>query len=121
MTTLARILIYEQRYDEASAALEKALPIEEHAYGPVSRQVASALNELGNAAMNRHQYDLAEPRFRRMLDIYRAVYNNHHYLIGIALSNLAGVYVGRKQYARARSFTTAKPFRFSRIHSPPTI
>ena len=36
-----------------------------------------------------------------MLDIYRAVYNNHHYLIGIALSNLAGVYVGRKDYARA--------------------
>jgi serine/threonine-protein kinase len=29
------------------------------------------------------------------------VYNNHHYLIGIALSNLAGVYVGRKEYARA--------------------
>jgi eukaryotic-like serine/threonine-protein kinase len=32
------------------------------------------------------------------------VYNNHHYLIGIALSNLAGVYVGRKQYARAEVY-----------------
>ena len=32
------------------------------------------------------------------------MYNNHHYLIGIALSNLAGVYVGRKQYARAEVY-----------------
>src|ERR1035438_8756932 len=39
-----------------------------------------------------------------MLDIYRAVYNNRHYLIGIALSNLAGVYVGRKEYTRAEQF-----------------
>jgi len=54
--------------------------------------------------MKREQYDAAEPRFRRMVDIYRAVYNNHHYLIAIALSNLAGVYVGRKEYPRAEQF-----------------
>jgi tetratricopeptide (TPR) repeat protein len=36
-----------------------------------------------------------------MLEIYRTVYNNHHYLIGIALSNLAGVSVQKQDYARA--------------------
>jgi serine/threonine-protein kinase len=36
-----------------------------------------------------------------MLDIYRVVYGDKHYLIGIATSNLAGAYYGRHQYARA--------------------
>ncbi len=65
------------------------------------RQVASPLNELGNIAMARQQYDEAERRFTRMVGIYRAVYNNHHYLVGIALSNLAGVSAARKQYSQA--------------------
>jgi serine/threonine-protein kinase len=51
--------------------------------------------------MAREQYADAEARFRRMADIYRTVYNNHHYLIGIALSNLAGVYMARNQYSRS--------------------
>jgi len=36
-----------------------------------------------------------------MADIYRAVYAGKHYYIGIALCNLAGVYVERKDYAGA--------------------
>jgi eukaryotic-like serine/threonine-protein kinase len=41
-----------------------------------------------------------------MVDIYRVVYNNHHYLIGIGLSTLASVYVARKQYPRAEQLYT---------------
>lgn len=70
-------------------------------YGPVSRQVASALNELGNTAYWRGHLDDAEAHFGRMLEIYRTVYNHHHYLIGIALSNLANVSTQKKNYARA--------------------
>jgi len=36
-----------------------------------------------------------------MVDIYRAIYGEHHYLLGIALSNLAGVYMGRQEWPRA--------------------
>jgi serine/threonine-protein kinase len=59
------------------------------------------VNELGNIAINLERYDEAEADFRRMLDIYRVVYGDKHYLIGIATSNLAGAYYGRHQYARA--------------------
>jgi serine/threonine-protein kinase len=38
-----------------------------------------------------------------MAEIYKKAYNNKHYLIGIALSNLASVYVKRDQYLRAES------------------
>jgi hypothetical protein len=36
-----------------------------------------------------------------MVDIYRKAYNDKHYLIGIAMSNLASVYVQRRDYVRA--------------------
>jgi serine/threonine-protein kinase len=39
-----------------------------------------------------------------MADIYRAVYHDHHYLIGIAISNLGGVYLDRKQYRQAEAY-----------------
>jgi eukaryotic-like serine/threonine-protein kinase len=45
--------------------------------------------------------DQAGARFRRVLAIYRTVYGERHYLIGIAFSNLGSVYLERKQYARA--------------------
>ena len=36
-----------------------------------------------------------------MVDIYRKVYHDHHFRIGIAMANLAGVYMDRKEYPRA--------------------
>ena len=36
-----------------------------------------------------------------MADIYKSVYAGKHYYIGIAVSNLAGVYIDRKNYGEA--------------------
>lgn len=36
-----------------------------------------------------------------MAAIYREVYNGKHYYIGIALANLGGVYMEKKEFARA--------------------
>jgi tetratricopeptide (TPR) repeat protein len=70
-------------------------------FGPFHPLVASTVNELGNAAMAHDQLDDAEARFSRMVDIYKKVYGDTNFRTGIALSNLATVYVARKQYARA--------------------
>jgi len=59
------------------------------------------VNEIARVALQRGRYDEAERGFRRMIDIYRSVYEDKHYLIGLAYSNLAGVYTERKQYAEA--------------------
>ena len=66
-------------------------------------RVAFALNELGNVELKRGKLDEAEERFRRAVEIYRAVNGEHHYSMAIALSNLGGVYLERKQYARAEA------------------
>ena len=42
--------------------------------------------------------DDAEADFHRMADIYRSVYAGKHYYIGIAESNLADVYVEKRNY-----------------------
>ncbi len=73
-------------HDEAGALLRRALAIQERVHGPVHPAVASALNELGNIASVSGRYRDAEAAFQRMVEIYRAVYHDHHYLIGIAQS-----------------------------------
>ena len=59
------------------------------------------MNELGNISVQRERYDDAEAYFRRMLSIYHQIYGDKHYLIGLATSNLATVYLRRHDYAAA--------------------
>ena len=66
-------------------------------------QVASTVNELGTMALLRGDPDAAESHFTRMAAIYGAVHGDNHYLLGIARSNLASVYVARKEYSRAEA------------------
>jgi eukaryotic-like serine/threonine-protein kinase len=75
--------------------------------------VASALNELGNVASRRERYPEAETAFQRVLDIYRSVYHDHHYLIAIAQSNPGGAYMGQGQYARAEALIREAVRRFT--------
>ena len=63
--------------------------------------VASTVNELGNIAVAEDRYDEAVMHFTRMVEIYRTAYGGKHYLIGVALSNLASAYNADKQYAKA--------------------
>jgi serine/threonine-protein kinase len=81
--------------------LQQVLAIQEKVYGKVHPRVASTLNELGRIAQQEAQVDDAEADFSRMAEIYRTVYAGKHYYIGVALCNLAGVYVEKKQYNRA--------------------
>jgi eukaryotic-like serine/threonine-protein kinase len=66
----------------------------------------------------RKELDEAESRFRRMEEIYKSIYNDHHYLIGIAISNLASVEMERKQYARAEQLYRDAARRFTETLSP---
>lgn len=63
--------------------------------------VADTLNELGNLASMREQLDEAGAKFTRVVDIYRSVYGDHHYMVAIGLSNVAGVQMDKKDYVRA--------------------
>jgi tetratricopeptide (TPR) repeat protein len=49
----------------------------------------------------------------RMADTYRAVYGDSHYLLGIARSNVASVYMARKHYKDAEHLYREVIVRFS--------
>ena len=53
--------------------------------------------------------DDAEADFHRMADIYRSVYAGKHYYIGIAESNLADVYVEKKNYKEGERLFSRSP------------
>ena len=72
-------------------------------------RVASALNELGRIAQQQGKLDDAEADFHRMADIYRSVYAGKHYYIGIAESNLAEVYVEKKNYKEGERLFSRSP------------
>ena len=73
----------------------------ERVYGSQSTKVAYNYNELGKIAQARGRLDEAEADYRRIVDIYRTAYHDRHYLIALAMANLADVYVDRKKYSDA--------------------
>src|SRR5712691_1028780 len=98
--------------------LQRALTIRERVYGPVSPRVAYNFNELGKIAQARGRLDEAEADFRRIVDIYRAAYHDRHYLIALAMANLADVYADRKEYARAEPLYREAIQRYTDTLSP---
>jgi len=101
MAAVGQALVYQHRYDEAAPVLEQALAIQERLFGKVHAQVAMGLNVLGILELKRGHLSDAEKDFLRMADINRSVYDDRHYLVGIALLNLGEVYLEEKNNARA--------------------
>ena len=68
--------------------------------------------------MGQERFDDAELHFRRIGDIYRSVYGDKHYLVGIAASNLAGVYMARRDFSTAEKMYRAAVATFSGTQAP---
>jgi serine/threonine-protein kinase len=104
LTMLGRCLYQQKRLDEANTMLSDALAIQEQVFGAVHPRVASALNDLGNVAMTQERFG--------------DVYGEKHYLVGVATSNLAGVYMARRDFATAETMYRAAVATFSATQSP---
>ena len=112
------VLVYQKSFVEGVPLLERALAIQERVNGPVHPRVASAVNDLGSAALQQGRLDEAEARFSRMLAIYREVYGQDHYLIGIATSNLASVLTEKRAYSEAERLYRQAIAIYERAQSP---
>jgi len=76
------------------------------------------LSDLGKVALQRGKLEDARADFTRMEDIYRTVYGDKHYLIGVALSNLGTVELEEKHYPRAETVLREAVTKFSETLSP---
>ena len=115
---LGTSLVAQNRYDEASGVLERALAIRERALGPMHPKVGNVLNDLAQISLKRGNLDQAETQFRRVQEIWRGAYGDRHYLVARAQENLAGVYVERKRYVQAEQMLRDSGRRYMAALSP---
>jgi tetratricopeptide (TPR) repeat protein len=78
------------RPNDARPLHERALAIDEAAYGPDHPDVAAALSHLAQALSDLGHPDQAQPLYERALAIDEAAYGPDHPDVAIRLNNLAG-------------------------------
>jgi tetratricopeptide (TPR) repeat protein len=86
----------------ARASFERALAIEEAAYGPDDPYVGRSLNHLGNALRSLGELPEAHIQFQRALTIYEAAYGPDHPEVARTLGNLALVVYDLGELPEAR-------------------
>jgi tetratricopeptide (TPR) repeat protein len=90
------------RLTDAKALLERALAIDEAAYGPDHPHVATRLNNLATILRGLGQAEAARPLQDRALAIDEAAYGPDHPEVATALNNLALILRGLGQAEAAR-------------------
>jgi tetratricopeptide (TPR) repeat protein len=89
------------RYAEAEPLYQRALAIDEQAYGPDHAEVATDLNNLAALYRAQGKYAEAEPLIKRSLAIREKALGPGHPDVATTVNNLAVVYCDRGKYAEA--------------------
>jgi len=94
--------LYQQgRYEEAIPLAERALAIQEKAFGPEHLEIATSLNNLAALYWTRGNYARAEPLYKRALAIQEKVFGPEHPAVAESLNNLGVLYWSQGDHARA--------------------
>ncbi|KAK3748337.1 hypothetical protein QZH41_008691, partial [Actinostola sp. cb2023] len=91
------------QYDEAKSCFERALAINETAYGENHPSVGSVHNNLGATHQSMGQYDEAKSCFERALAINETAYGENHPSVGSVHNNLGATHQSMGQYDEAKS------------------
>jgi len=89
------------RYSEAEPLYNRALAIDEKAYGLNHPEVATDLNNLAALYKTQGRYAQAEPLYKRSLAIKEKALGPDHPAVATSLNNLAELYRTQGQYAQA--------------------
>ncbi len=89
------------QYEEALPLYQRALKIDEQAYGPNHPDVAIDLNNLAELYRDLGQYEEALPLCQRALKIREQVLGPNHPQVATSLNNLALLYKTQGQYGEA--------------------
>jgi tetratricopeptide (TPR) repeat protein len=91
----------EGRYADAAKVAADILAYLQSHRGPLDLDLAANLNNLGSLAYAQGKLDLAEPFYRKALEIYEKVIGPEDNNVGAVLYNLAGLSVEQGKLAEA--------------------
>jgi len=96
--------LYQQgRYGEAIPLAQRAVAIQEKAFGPGHPAVADSLNNLGFLYYQSGDYARAEPLLKRAIAIQESAFGPEHPGVADSVNNLAALYWTQGDYARAEA------------------
>jgi tetratricopeptide (TPR) repeat protein len=90
-------------FARARACFERALKIDEAAYGPEHPNVATDVNNLGSVLQDQGDLTAARACFERALKIDEAAYGPEHPDVATAVNNLGAVLLAQGELAGARA------------------
>ncbi len=99
-----RVLDAMGRWDEARAALEEALAIRERALGPLHRDVAVNLVNLGVVAHDQRRPEDALRYYERALEVLKVVLGPSHPDVALTLGNIGSTLVDLDRRDEGRGF-----------------
>ncbi len=99
-TALGRVLEERGAYDQAATVLEQAVRLDS-VKGAATPDLAASLNELASAHFYAGRYTVADPLFRRVLEMNRRLYGERHPLVADALINVGAVQYDLGYYTQA--------------------
>jgi eukaryotic-like serine/threonine-protein kinase len=102
-TDLGSVLSSRGNYDGAIQILNDAVSAQSRS-GAVTPALANSLSELATAHYEAGHYKIADPLFRRVLEIHRQLYGERHPLVASDLGNLGAVQQDLGYYEEAEEF-----------------
>ncbi len=103
-TALGAVLAARGNYEQAIAVLNDAVRAQSKPGIAVTPGLANSLSELANAQYEAGHYKIADPLFRRVLEIHRQLYGARHPLVADDLGNLGAVQQDLGYYTEAEKF-----------------
>ena len=103
-TALGAVLASRGNYDQAIQMLDDAVRVQSASGKQVTPGLANSLSELANAHYEAGHYKIADPLFRRVLEMHRQLYGMGHPLVANDLFSLGAVQQDMGYYSEAEKF-----------------
>jgi len=100
---LGKVLGERGAHDQAIQVIEEEVRLQTAA-GSSPNELANSLSELAAAQYRGGHYDVADPMYRRLLEMHRQLYGAQHPLVADDLHSLASIQSDLGYYAQAEQF-----------------